>query len=771
MNDGLQNEINIVEAYNGKHIEELTKNQKEIVEVIGNFDDDVLIKAEKIKGTFKPDIEFEIENSTSMISVKKGTSNSIHQENVSTFLDYCIEYLDMSDLERDSLLYFLYGDGTLDGTGDISARLSGNEVKKVYAEQIAIVNNFFSNHVYDLAERFLVTGRYGKDNFYKADYLYHGDEVNAVMCPLNNYALEYISKISLSGSKGLVVGPFTVQAMNRNASGKAKHKKRRDDIQVKFGGEFRKLIENINNYYVQKLRDENIDVHQIGNNSHGFDNQNYIVEAINGNQYKRLNDNLRNVIKTIFPNIKNTDVIHANKVRNNKIKPSVCLRVNNEEHYLSVKMGKSNSVHQEKLTDFLDFCYDMPEEAKTVFLKFIYGDGTIDGSGDIKNRCDEETTFNKLRDELPVLQQYLENNKKKLVERFLCKGSYDTGISSEFMYYGTKQNGIVVSMQDIMDYICKYSENKDHLNIGPLAIQTWNRNLKGDVKKDSKRNSIQIKWTSLKKDLTEIALKNLKNTGTNKGTITEYQLVSMLNRFKNKNNDLWREISNILELDDISDIYAVRVTCRVFSKLSEKLVLPKSDIYLIKAKISDIDLKRCNYWLDEDNIQSFDYVFLSDSGISCKNVDSKSFTYTKLTIQSFNKLFKKPELGAAVSLFVTEKDKEFNAEILNRWGFSQEIFKDKIETLFKFDLSDQYIHNMNECREIKRESINYLKKLIISDDDLKQKIFSGKGVYDDPYCANFIYKDGLITTNNIEKFTVTTGSGRHRGNITIVVKP
>lgn len=85
MNDGLQNEINIVEAYNGKHIEELTKNQKEIVEVIGNFDDDVLIKAEKIKGTFKPDIEFEIENSTSMISVKKGTSNSIHQENVSTF--------------------------------------------------------------------------------------------------------------------------------------------------------------------------------------------------------------------------------------------------------------------------------------------------------------------------------------------------------------------------------------------------------------------------------------------------------------------------------------------------------------------------------------------------------------------------------------------------------------------------------------------------------------------------------------------------------------
>lgn len=225
MNDGLQNEINIVEAYNGKHIEELTKNQKEIVEVIGDFDDDALIKAKKIKGTFKPDIEFEIENSTSMISVKKGTSNSIHQENVSTFLDYCTEYLDMSDLEKNSLLYFLYGDGTLDGTGDISDRLSGNEVKKVYAEQIAIVNNFFSNHVYDLAERFLVTGRYGKDNFYKADYLYHGDEVDAVMCPLNNYALEYISKISLSGSKGLVVGPFTVQAMNRNASGKAKHKK------------------------------------------------------------------------------------------------------------------------------------------------------------------------------------------------------------------------------------------------------------------------------------------------------------------------------------------------------------------------------------------------------------------------------------------------------------------------------------------------------------------------------------------------------------------
>ena len=48
----------------------------------------------------------------------------------------------------------------------------------------------------------------------------------------------------------------------------------------------------------------------------------------------------------------------------------------------------------------------------------------------------------------------------------------------------------------------------------------------------------------------------------------------------------------------------------------------------------------------------------------------------------------------------------------------------------------------------------------------------GKGLYNEPYNAKFLFSKGNIKLNTIpESFSITTGSGRHRGKYTIVIKP
>ena len=51
-------------------------------------------------------------------------------------------------------------------------------------------------------------------------------------------------------------------------------------------------------------------------------------------------------------------------------------------------------------------------------------------------------------------------------------------------------------------------------------------------------------------------------------------------------------------------------------------------------------------------------------------------------------------------------------------------------------------------------------------------IFMGDSLYDEPYNAKFLFSKGKIKTNEApETFSITTGSGRHKGKFSIVVKP
>ena len=377
-----------------------------------------------------------------------------------------------------------------------------------------------------------------------------------------------------------------------------------------------------------------------------------------------------------------------------------------------------------------------------------------------------------------VVQDFFDRNKEALLERFLVygKSGKQKNIKADFIYYGTDVTGRLSSYATVIEYL-KNSEGSASalLSLGHLTVQPWNRNPTAKENLESRRHSLQIKWGGMRQDMAEICdLDEAKNKGTADGTWEEYELVAKLNRDTNRNGRLWKLISRELDRLQLKDMYAVHVSNTVYSKLSERKVLPKADVYLVRGRIAHEVLLDNNYWLDEDMIAKLDIKPISGSGISCKRPDSKNFTYSKLTQKSFEKLFNNLSMGAGISLFVNEEDILLNPQVLYSWKVSEQMIFDEFRLDLLCDGIDQSqwsITNIKVCAIIKEAAIKKMKGIIVNNRKIADSIFKGIDCFEEPYTAHFIYKDGELSRTSIPPFSITTGSGRHKGNYTIVIKP
>ena len=126
---GFENEDRLIEALNGKRFNELNSNLQKL---IGNSFSNIngVISAIKEAGQNKSDLKIIIGNESHTYSIKKGTGNSIHQEPIEPFLEFLAQNYQIDNQMKDNLRFFIWGDGTLDGTGNVSDRLSAPQLKK-----------------------------------------------------------------------------------------------------------------------------------------------------------------------------------------------------------------------------------------------------------------------------------------------------------------------------------------------------------------------------------------------------------------------------------------------------------------------------------------------------------------------------------------------------------------------------------------------------------------------------------------------------------------
>ena len=230
-NTGFENEKNIKEYLHGKHFYELNHNLKNnlILKLSNDINDETIINCYKIDKAYKPDLRIKINKKAYLISVKKGTGNSLHQEPIKTFTDYIKKIKGCDEEIINSIKYYIWGDNTYDGTGTIAERMNAMYLKKYYPEILTKIQDFFNLNKRTLIDRFIKYGTKRESEY--AQFMYYGTVSNGIIRPIDNVA-EYLSKIS---KPILSVGGLTFQAWNRNINGGNKSEKKRGVIQLKWG--------------------------------------------------------------------------------------------------------------------------------------------------------------------------------------------------------------------------------------------------------------------------------------------------------------------------------------------------------------------------------------------------------------------------------------------------------------------------------------------------------------------------------------------------------
>lgn len=517
----------------------------------------------------------------------------------------------------------------------------------------------------------------------------------------------------------------------------------------------------------------------MANNSHGNKNEIEIANYLNNKKYKNLNLTMKEFIKYICKtkNISFNDetLIYAKDEKNKKLKEDIYITINNTTINVSLKMGTGNSLHQEKIEDFINYIKQNSNATNEVcnsWRLFIWADGTIDGSGSLEkdengkiiSRFGASGFKQKYPRQRILLQNFINENKALLLDRVLFNGNHNSSI--DFVYHGTYKQGRWISKKEILEYLIKFSSKKNCcLSLSNLTIQAWNISSKGKTEK--KRGQIQFKYASMKNDFDLLMKSNADIIGTFIGNLEEFDLSQSLN--KNKKNPMWKIL--LPDITDFSDYFLIKVSSNQKSSLCNKKVKTKSDAYVIKASLSKEFLLSKEYILEESDLVDINYKVQDNTGISIKLKESKNYTYQKFTKETFCKAFNHIEdiefWLTALLIYNTEDDIEKNKTIINAMGFSLEEFLHKVAILMKIptiNINKDFWESIRKCAQEK------IKNEILSNKRLAENIFLGKHWFESPYHANFIFENGHLKENKISKFTITTGSGRSKGKYNIAIK-
>lgn len=258
--------------------------------------------------------------------------------------------------------------------------------------------------------------------------------------------------------------------------------------------------------------------------------------------------------------------------------------------------------------------------------------------------------------------------------------------------------------------------------------------------------------------------------GTKKGDQEEIEFVKDFNKHKEK---YYHYLNTFIDDDKDDNLWMVRVTTKQTSTLSNRKVFTRSDSYLIQSeKINKDFMLGHDYYLDENILNSNDikHTKFDKSGVSIKMTNSKSYQILKIGPNSFKKLFGSYELGAGASLYCLKENELIkNKDLINGWYSTNQQMAEYFEVFTNNNIN--FIFNKDVCQKIKTFSCKTISDKINNSDSLKKIIFNGKGIYDEPYSAYYFYQNNSLTKLRSIPFNVTTGSGRSRGDYTVVLKP
>lgn len=236
----------------------------------------------------------------------------------------------------------------------------------------------------------------------------------------------------------------------------------------------------------------------------GFDNEYEFVKYLNNKKISELNPLFRSFIDKLFPSTKENLIIKSWRNHYSQ-KTDIFIKVDGKIKGVSIKKGMKNSMHVERISDFIHFLIENNVDREIVieYLKYHYADGSTNGKGNKRISIEEYKKDNQTN--IDKINKAFNNEKilKNAIDRFVIKGK-NSNYYIDAIICGEVNDFVWITKEDIINVILsKKASYSTGVHFGPLTCQTKNRNLNTNPKYEKDRYCVQIKWYNLFDDILE----------------------------------------------------------------------------------------------------------------------------------------------------------------------------------------------------------------------------------------------------------------------------
>ena len=251
------------------------------------------------------------------------------------------------------------------------------------------------------------------------------------------------------------------------------------------------------------------------------------------------------------------------------------------------------------------------------------------------------------------------------------------------------------------------------------------------------------------------------------GFKNEEEFVKKLN--SDKKHQFWKTIN----LTDNHKLYFVRVVGSKLSKLTNKKIPCKADVFVSEIDINDDELKDNDYLINED--QKINFIKkLPQTGISIK-MNKTNYQIDKCSLEKFVKRFGDKFLFVGATIYSKDiKDFKKNHNVLDAtnttWKEFGMYFKNK--NLENINKNTKFTEEHKKIFEtIQKNSNKQIKSLTINSSKILDSLYKGSDEFDDPYYATWLLINNKLTKDMPKDLIVTKGSSNSGTRPQVEFKP
>lgn len=247
--------------------------------------------------------------------------------------------------------------------------------------------------------------------------------------------------------------------------------------------------------------------------NYGFQNEYDFVELFNNKYLYELDDNSQKFLKELFKDvIDNKEVIKSWKNKAPQ-KTDIFIKYKNHIKNISLKCGKSNTIHNEVIESFRIYLekLSIPYNVIEKYASYHYGYARDENNKfDFSKSLSSEEYKKLYQDEINIFNNYINKTRiiVDMIDRFIIRG-LNSDYDIDALVCGTVDNYVWINKYDLYDLILsKRCLEYTSPHIACMTIGPKKRNLNHDSKNAKDRYIVCIRWNFIKENI--IDFKNSK---------------------------------------------------------------------------------------------------------------------------------------------------------------------------------------------------------------------------------------------------------------------